>query len=287
MRRCGMASPSLAESVTDAYERLTPTERKVADVVVADPELVAFGTVSDLAERSGTSGASVVRLAAKLGFDGYTEMQESVRHHLRSRLRPTVERIRERPDRDVVGRVMRAGLDAVHDTLGRIDGSDFDRCVALLSDRGRRVRVVSGDAGAGVAVMAVSQLSMLRPGVERVDGNPVALARHVAAVERGDVVLALDLPRYDTWVGDWAVAAIGRGATLVALSDSAVSSLARAAEVSFAIEAEGAGPFDTYVGAMALVEALIAGVARRTRAAATRSIDRIELAWQEGGVLRD
>jgi len=60
----------------DAHLRqLTPAERRVAAVVADDPEAVAFGTVADVARRAGTSGATVVRLAAKLGFDGFVELQ--------------------------------------------------------------------------------------------------------------------------------------------------------------------------------------------------------------------
>jgi len=280
-----MASPSLAELAADAYDRLTGAERKVADVVVADPNAVAFGTVASIAERAGTSGATVVRLAAKLGFDGFSEMQDVVRHDVRVRLRPTVERIRERPGRDVVGHVLRSGLDAVHDTLTQVDGDAFDRTVALLGDPKRQVFVISGDAGSGVGAMAASQLGMLRGRVSVVDGNPVEVSRRLASIERSDVVLALDLRRYDGWVLQWVTESAGRGATVVALTDSAVSPLARVARESFVVEAEGAGPFDTYLGAMALVDALVAGVGRLARAAATRSIDRIEAAWQAGGVL--
>ena len=74
--------------------QLTPAERRVAAVVADDPEAVAFGTVADVARRAGTSGATVVRLAAKLGFDGFVDLQAPVREEMARRLRPASERIR-------------------------------------------------------------------------------------------------------------------------------------------------------------------------------------------------
>ena len=281
------ASPSLAELAAAAYDRLTPAERKVADAVVSDPELIGFGTVASIADRAGSSGATVVRLAAKLGFDGFSGMQVAAQRDLRLRLRPATERIREPPDRDVVARVLRSGLDAVHGTLGAIDGPTFDAIVAALSDRRHRLWIVSGDAGFGVASMLSTQLSMLRTGVEQVNGNPMQVARRLADVERRDVVVALDLRRYDRWVLEWVGAASGSGATVAALTDSSVSPLARASVWSIVLQAEGAGPFDTYLGAMALVEALVAGVAGQLRTSATRSLDRIEEAWRAGGLLEE
>ncbi|MBA2283009.1 MAG: MurR/RpiR family transcriptional regulator, partial [Acidimicrobiia bacterium] len=54
-----------------AADGLTPAERQVVEAVLAEPARVAFGTVAELAGRSGTSGPTVVRVARKLGYDGY------------------------------------------------------------------------------------------------------------------------------------------------------------------------------------------------------------------------
>ena len=56
---------------------LTAAERRVAEVVLARPQLVGFGTVADLADAANAGAASVVRLAGKLGFDGYSDLQAS------------------------------------------------------------------------------------------------------------------------------------------------------------------------------------------------------------------
>ena len=53
------------------------------------------------------------------------------------------------------------------------------------------------------------------------------------------------------------------------------------------VRAKGIGPFDSYLGALALLSALVAGVADRLRASATESLDRIEDAWSEAGVFID
>ncbi len=59
------------ERVRAAGSQLTAAERRVAQVVLERPQLVGFGTVADLAEAAGAGAATVVRLAAKLGFDGF------------------------------------------------------------------------------------------------------------------------------------------------------------------------------------------------------------------------
>ena len=62
---------TIADRIAAAGASLTPTERRVAEVVTAEPTALAFDTVAELADRVGSSGPTVVRFAAKLGFDGY------------------------------------------------------------------------------------------------------------------------------------------------------------------------------------------------------------------------
>ena len=84
-------TPDLVAAVGD---RLTPTERRIAEAVLAEPTLLAFGTVSDLADRVGTSRPSIVRFAGKLGFDGYSDLQTHVRRTLSHQLSRPSDRIR-------------------------------------------------------------------------------------------------------------------------------------------------------------------------------------------------
>ena len=77
---------SIEERIAAVGVRLTPTERRIAQNVLEDPTLLAFGTVSDLAARAKTSRPSIVRFATKLGFEGYTDLQSWVRERVSDRL---------------------------------------------------------------------------------------------------------------------------------------------------------------------------------------------------------
>jgi DNA-binding MurR/RpiR family transcriptional regulator len=63
--------------VAEIAEALPASQRRVAALVVDDPESVAFGTLSSVAERAETSAPTVIRFAAHLGFDGFTALRET------------------------------------------------------------------------------------------------------------------------------------------------------------------------------------------------------------------
>ena len=268
--------------ISDAANRFTPSERRVAEAVMQDPKVVAFGTVAQLAEFSGSSGPTVLRFAAKLGFDGFVELQASVQEEIADQLRPATQRIRERPLSDVLGRTLAADLDNVRTTLGEVEPADFRTAVELLADRRRRVFVIASEVSGGAGRLLAGQLDLLRDGVSEITGTPgegVARPRAHRARRRGGRLRPSPLRAVGAR-GDGARA--DTGATLIALTDGRLSPLAERAELTFVVAARGVGPFDSAVGAMSLVHALIAAVAARLRRSATGRLDAVEESWRAG-----
>ena len=266
---------------------LTPAERRVAEVVLTQPQLVAFGTVADLAEASGSGAATVVRLASKLHYDGFTELQAAVQRGLALQLRPAAERIREPAASDSISRHLDLEIDNVASTLRALDVDALDDLVSHIADSGSGVHLLSGDASLGVSQQWLGDLSALRGNVHLIGGNDVAVRRQVALVEPVDTVIAIDLRRYDRWVVDAVKSCSGRGAWIAAVTDSLLSPLAANADRTFTVAAAGGGPFDSHVGTLALANIVTAGVAARLRAEATHRLDRAEQAWRENGSLTD
>lgn len=280
----------VADRIAQRRDALSPAERRVAEVVLRRPEGVAFGTVAEVAAVADTSGATVVRLSTRLGYQGFSDLQASIRGAIGARLRPAVERIRADVGPDVVGATLAAELDNVRRTLEALDPMGFGRAVELLADESRPVRVVAGDAQAGIGTILATDLSILRPDVAEAQGSPAAVVRRLASLTSGGpapVLVAIDLHRYERGVVDAARQAVADGAALVAITDSPLSPLAAPADVAFAVSAEGAGPFDSHVGTLALVNALVTAVAARLRTSATARIDALESHWHTSGALLD
>jgi DNA-binding MurR/RpiR family transcriptional regulator len=275
----------VATRIEEHRALLSPAERQVAEVVLRDPEAVAFGTVARIAERAGTSGTSVVRLATRLGFPGFSGLQAAVQSAIGQQLRPAAERIRAEKGSDVVSRTLRAEIDNVQRTLAAVDPGSFASAVALIADRRREVVVIAGDAETGVGAMLTTALSLVRDGVSQATGSDVAVARQLAGHGAGTVVVAIDLRRYERWVVEHVTRAVAAGATAVAVTDSLLSPLAARAAVAFTVSAEGAGVFDSHVGTLALTNALVTGAAARLRRSATDRLDAVEAAWHAAGAL--
>ena len=266
---------SIADVIAGAGDRLTPGERRVADAVVSDPSRVAFGTVASVASVAGVSGPTVVRLAAKLGYDGFASLQTEVQRDLARQLRPAAERIRAARASDLLGQALETEVANVASTLERADRRAFSTAASLLADPRRAIWFLAGEATSGIAATLASNLDLLRPGVAMITGTPLAVSRTLERVERGDVVVAIELRRYERWVID-ALEVTRDRAAVVAVTDSVVSPVAEGARATFVVDAAGPGPFDSHVATLALGNALVADVASRSRKDATPRLDAAE-----------
>ena len=268
-----MSPESLSQLIATAGDRLTPTERRIAEAVVAEPTLLAFGTVSDLAEAVGTSRPSIVRFATKLGFSGYPRLQDHVRRDLATQLsRPSV-RIRRGPDGHAVRSDIGRSIDSV---FAALDGGRLTELAKHLSDADQ-VLVLSGETSRAGAHALVSGLSMLRSGVRLLEERN--LGRDLAGTRPGDLVVIIDFPRYRSSVVRAARLLADAGTRILAITDGPLSPVAQVTDLWCVVDVPAIGPFDSSLPAVALAELLVMEVAAQQQAGATERIDRTEEMW--------
>lgn len=267
---------STLDLVAAVSSELTPTERRIAEAVLAEPTLLAFGTVSDLASRVGTSRPSIVRFATKLGFEGYTQLQQHVRSDLSHRLSRPSERIRSDGEKAVSAKV--AISDAISSVFDALEGNRLAEVVEPLV-RAEKVWILSGETSQAGANALHSGLSMVRPGVRLLDEH--SFGTDLSDAGPRDAAVVIDFIRYRRQVTTAARVFADAGITVVAITDSPLSPLVELADTWCQIQVPAIGPFDSSVPVVAMCELLVAQVAKDLHEDATNRIDRIEALWEE------
>ncbi len=267
---------STLELVAAVSNALTPTERRIAEAVVEEPTLLAFGTVSDLASRVGTSRPSIVRFATKLGFDGYSQLQQQIRSDLSHHLSRPSERIRSDGNTAVPARM--AINDAIASVFDVIEGEQLATLVEPIV-RAERVWILSGETSRAGAHALYSGLSMVRPRVQSLEEHSYASTLSDAGPD--DAAIVFDFYRYKRRVLAAAEVLAGAGVAVVAITDSPLSPYVELASAWCRIEVPAIGPFDSSIPVVAMSELLVAQVARALKDDATNRIDQIETLWEE------
>jgi DNA-binding MurR/RpiR family transcriptional regulator len=134
-----------------AIDDLVPSERRVAEVVLADPRRIMYRSVSEIAAEAGTSASTVVRACYRLGFSGFQDLKLALAQDVSS----PVDRIREDIDEtstpeQVLATVLHDGVEALREAQRSVDPAAHALAVQLLRDA-RRVLFVAVGTSAPLA----------------------------------------------------------------------------------------------------------------------------------------
>jgi len=123
-------------------EQLKPSERKVADYILSNPQEVIQLSVQKLAELSGASEATVIRLCQKLNMKGFQELKLRVAGDLASPQSSTgYEEIRmEGPIEDIMHAVSNNNKYSIDDTLAVLSAEEVKKAAVALSGA-RRINI--------------------------------------------------------------------------------------------------------------------------------------------------
>jgi DNA-binding MurR/RpiR family transcriptional regulator len=257
----------VGELVRQRLDSLSPAERKLARVLLASYPIAGLESVARFAERGRVSPPTVTRFITKLGFSGYPEFQETLRHEVQARMSSPLARYHaEEPGRgadSVLTDALEIASANLKATLVVLSHRDANEAVELLSDVRRRVLVLGGRMSAPLARYLAGQLHLLRPGIGLVDAERSAPAQQLIDMRKGDVLVVFDYRRYQADTIDSARVASTQGCNIVLFTDPWLSPASAFARQVIVTSVDTVGPFDSLVGAMAVVEGVVAAVLSR------------------------
>ena len=75
-------STSVLGAIRDSFDQMFSAERKVAQFILDEPEKAVLMNVSEIANASDVSDATVVRMCKHIGYSGYYQMKIHLSHEL-------------------------------------------------------------------------------------------------------------------------------------------------------------------------------------------------------------
>ncbi|KAA5606531.1 MurR/RpiR family transcriptional regulator [Roseospira marina] len=259
---------SVATRLQQMFETLGRREKDVAREILRDYPISALTTVASLADRSGVSTATVLRLVQRLGLEGYGEFQEAIKGDLNRLLHSPSDRLSAfQATEDKASPFLQRMLERSAGNLTRsFDGvvdADFRQVVETLADPKRRIYCIGGRYSHHIIGLLVDYLGVLRDGVQMVSGQPDVWSRYLLEVDARSVVIVADIRRYQRTVQRFCRLAAERGASVVALSDPWAEPGDFGAEHLFRLPTASPSLMDSYAVPLVFVEALVGALAER------------------------
>ena len=212
------------------YDSLKSAEKKAADLVLASPEFVSRATIGEAADKAACSQATFVRLAHRLGFQGFPEMKASLAGGNEQPPPQIYEAIAVGDDSaSVVKKVFQACIRALSDTLDVFDSSSFSRAAEAVGQAGKIMFCGVGDSS---AVAQAAWQKFMRTGMPvffaEDPNSQLVMAAHMGP---GDVLVAVSHMGRSRNVVDLVKYARTRGITVLSITNFPVSPLAKNSDI--------------------------------------------------------
>lgn len=129
----------ILEKLQGVYEGLGDSEKRVADYVLERPDDIIHYSITELAQHSGASEATIYRLCRKLDFDGFQHFKIALARELSVPRQSLLETEKIQDLEKLVKAIFDENLELIKGTLELLDLSVVKKAVDVMLDARRLV----------------------------------------------------------------------------------------------------------------------------------------------------
>jgi DNA-binding MurR/RpiR family transcriptional regulator len=281
-----MQNKNVLETISERLDKCSKGQKKIGSYLLSNYATAAYMTAAKLSETVGVSESTIVRYATELGFDGYPELQSALKYAARSKLTSVqrLEVLKERLGEDALSQSFNSDIESIRKTLALTDKKRFDDFVTALINA-NNIYLVGARSSASLAIFMNFYLSIIFDNVHVVHTVIGSEAfDNLFRVKEGDVVLGITFPRYSKLTVDVLEFSKRAGATVLGLTDSVRSPIAKTADITLFADNESDTFVDSLTAPLALINALIHEIGRRDPERTASRFGILERIWAENEV---
>lgn len=256
----------IAERAPALPKRLT----QIAGFALENPDEIAFGTVSSIAEQAEVQPSTLVRFSQALGYQGFSDMQEIFRSRLRDRILNYDERLqqlrehaRETSKPNVIFHgFCEASAKSIAALQEKLDPADLDKAVEQLA-RAETIYLIGLRRSFPIASYMAYALGKLGVRAILVDAVGGLAAEQITFAGPGDAVLAISFTPYASETVSLTRAAAEKGVPVISVTDSPFSPLAQIAGLWIEISEANFEGFRSMAATLTLAMTLTVAIAER------------------------
>ncbi len=257
---------NIDEKLRASMNNITSSEKKAAMALLADYPFAGLLTVAELSKRANVSSQTILRLAAKLGFDGYPSFQRELIGEIKGAykspvlLRETLGR--SDPGQDFLLHLSEASIEAIRQTTALISNELLETVSLMLADRRRSIFLLGGRITGSVASYLYRHLRQIRPKTYLIAESHEDWPDYLLRMNRNDAVVIFDFRRYQPDLEFFAErVSRNRKSKIILITDKWLSPVSKYSSHIFPCIIDVGTPWDTSASAMILIEALINKIA--------------------------
>lgn len=260
------------------FTSLSKAEKKVASYILDNPQEIIYIPITELAERSGVSEATIVRLCRTMGLRGYQELKINLGQTLVETNKNIHEDLNDEDDEiTITQKVLRGHIKGLEDTLKILDSETLKKAIDAVANA-RKIEFY-GLGGSG-AIAIDAQHKFLKTGIPCVayaDAHMQAMSASILG--KGDVVIGISHSGSTKDIVDSLEIANAVGATTICITNKIKSPVAKAAQINLFVSSQEiiyrSEPMTSRIAQLAILDAIYVGVAQRRKEQVIHTLKRM------------
>ncbi|HBR03664.1 MAG TPA: RpiR family transcriptional regulator [Ruminiclostridium sp.] len=222
---------SILSLIRTKYNTLSPTQKSVADYVLANSEKVILLSISELAKECNTSETTVLRFLRKLRYDSYQVFRVKIAQEMTSESTDSIyEEVRIDDNiGDIKKKVIQLTVSSINDLNNLLDEKDLE---AFTHSILQRQRIFFIGVGASGIIAADAHHKFLRLGINAsFYGDSHLMSIACAHAAKDDFIVAVSHSGESREILDAVDLGRERGARIAAITSYPGSSLTKKADI--------------------------------------------------------
>jgi DNA-binding MurR/RpiR family transcriptional regulator len=278
-------STPLSQRILDLYEGLSRAERRLADMLLENIDLLPLHNASRLAEKAGVSKATTARFFRRLGYASFKAAQRQTR--LEETWPNAKPQRAPRPEGAAPLELSRHLTAEVQNLVRTIEALRSDELAAAILQLARadKLWVVGFGDNYPLAHFARALLIRIKADIRMIPIGGFSIPEEFASIGPNDAMLALGLGRKTRSLRSIMRSAIRAGAQVVFVTDQVTRAGPDVATLTLRCRTQGLAVFDSVVAPVSLLTHLCAALALRIGQGAFDRLRAIEAIHEEWGDL--
>jgi len=269
----------ILKRIADRFAELSPQLQQGARYILDAPDDVAVYSMREIASRAEVKPSTMLRLANRLGYDNYNNLRDEFRKRYSETSSGYAARARRLQlqssdtGSDLVESVKVAEINNIYQTFETIDDNQLMAAARTIIGA-QRVHIVGLRKCFPIACFFQYATRIFFQNSQLLGRQPGMFAEEVSLIGKGDVLLAVSFDPYTRETVEAVKSAEVAGASIVVVTDNAVSPLMSDKGHNFVVANRSPSFYRSLNGALAIMQSLVAAIVKEIGEPAVEALEK-------------
>ena len=271
------------ESLINSFEgKLTDADQELISIILGEPSEAVYLSSAELASKAAVHASTVVRLARKLGFDGFPEMRQKLRQDVEFK-KNSSDKIRQRIDLIEKGSnlsdLIESEIAAIAAISNTVSQNQIDEVVNKIY-KAKSIFIVG--RGSAAPLMTHFERRLRRSGIQcraALNLQRRDLAEQLIGIQKGDAIVVFGFQSINSLPSGYSSlieSAKSIGAHSIAIGDSTILTARPKPDMVLSVSRPKEGVMQLRSGPMLICEALAMTLLHKKSKKAVRGVESLE-----------